>query len=47
MAGEKEIVPELGSVVQIPPGNGDKVTLEVSMSCEFVSCFYFVQAFVR
>ncbi|HPI48996.1 MAG TPA: hypothetical protein PLH23_12070, partial [Hyphomonadaceae bacterium] len=47
MAGEKEFVPELGSVLQIPPGNGDKVSVEVSMACSYVSCFYFAQAFVR
>lgn len=47
MAGSKEIVPEFGSVLQIPPGNGDKVTVEVSMSCDYISCGYFVQAFVR
>ena len=39
MAGEKEFVPELGSVLQIPPGNGDKVSVEVSMACSYVSCF--------
>jgi|JI10StandDraft_1071094.scaffolds.fasta_scaffold40580_3 hypothetical protein len=46
-AGSKEFVPELGSVLQIPPGNGDKATVEVSMSCDYISCRYFVQAFVR
>ena len=47
MVGEKEFVPELGSVLQIPPGNGDRVTVEVSMSCDYISCAYFAQAFVR
>ena len=33
--------------LQIPPGNGNSVRLQVSMSCEEISCRYFVQAFVR
>lgn len=47
-AGGKEIVDWTDSdVLQIPAGNGNKLTLDVEMSCEFISCEYFVQAYVR
>lgn len=47
-AGGKEIVGWTDAeVLQIPAGNGNKVTLDVEMTCEFISCEYFVQAFVR
>jgi len=47
-AGGKEIVDWTDAeVLQIPAGNGNKVTLDVEMTCEFISCEYFVQAFVR
>lgn len=50
-AGAKEIafsVAEVADpVIQIPAGNGSKVKLEIAMSCEFISCYYFVQPFVR
>lgn len=34
-------------VFQIPAGSGDNVQLTVEMSCEEISCGYFIQAFVR
>lgn len=47
-AGGKEIVGWTDAeVLQIPAGNGNKVTLDLEMTCEFISCEYFVQAFVR
>lgn len=51
-AGGKAFVPDMdyGSglvVIHLPEGNGDRATVEVDMSCEFIDCGYFVQAFVR
>ena len=46
----KELAVESGSpvpVLQIPAGNGGDVQLKVEMTCEEISCGYFIQAFVR
>lgn len=46
----KEVASARGTglpVLQIPAGNGSTVQLTVEMSCEEISCGYFVQPFVR
>jgi hypothetical protein len=51
LAGSKEVArsakEERSVTLQIPPGSGSSIRLQVGMSCEQISCGYFVQAFVR
>lgn len=51
LAGAKEVAMGAANradpVIQIPAGSGSTVKLEIEMSCEFISCAYFVQPFVR
>ena len=34
-------------VLQIPAGNGNKVSLKIEMNCGYAVCQYFIQTFVR